>query len=191
MGINLLTSSVIVIACLISKCDHELRSLRMHDIVIMILPLFFCFFTVSVRAWNVVCCPDIDCSNEIGVMSPQKCCLDTPNGLAYRIPAQEEHVVCIGEYVHEADHYIIYCNDPNLLFLLRQIVFGFFQDSFTGVEQGSGHMVQAGYQKGAAQAGQNLVFDVVDTPGTASEFTLLSSLTEHNITTDCRSRIQF
>ena len=40
------------------------------------------------------------------------------------------------------------------------------------MEQGPGHMVQAGYQKGAAQARQNLVFDVVDTPGTASEFTL-------------------
>ena len=53
---------------------------------------------------------------------------------------------------------------------LLSIVFGFFQDSFSGVEQGPGHMVQAGYQKGAAQAGQNLVFSVVDTPGTASEF---------------------
>ena len=52
------------------------------------------------------------------------------------------------------------------------IVFGFVQDSFTGVEQGLGHMVQAGYQKGAEQAVQNLIFDVVDTPGTASEFTL-------------------
>ena len=33
-------------------------------------------------------------------------------------------------------------------------------------------MVQAGYQKGASQAGQNLVFEVMATPGTASEVTL-------------------
>ena len=42
------------------------------------------------------------------------------------------------------------------------------------MEQGPGHIVQAGYQKGAQQAALNLVFDVVDTPGTASEFTLQS-----------------
>ena len=40
------------------------------------------------------------------------------------------------------------------------------------MEQGPGHVVQAGYQKGAAQAGENLIFSVVDTPGTASEFSL-------------------
>ena len=33
-------------------------------------------------------------------------------------------------------------------------------------------MVQVGYQKGATQAGENLVFNVVDKPGTASEFSL-------------------
>lgn len=48
-------------------------------------------------------------------------------------------------------------------------VFGFFQDTFIGVEQGQAHMVQTGYQKGAAKARVNLVFKVVDTPGTASE----------------------
>ena len=55
---------------------------------------------------------------------------------------------------------------PNII-----IVFGFFQDSFTGVEQEQGHTVQAGWQKGAAEAGVNLIFNVVNTPGTASEFT--------------------
>ena len=57
----------------------------------------------------------------------------------------------------------------------KLIVFGFFQNSFTGAEQGSGHIVQAGYQKGAVQAGKNLIFDVVDTPGTASKFTSAST----------------
>ena len=56
---------------------------------------------------------------------------------------------------------------------INNIVFGFFNDSFVGVEQGQGHTVQAGYQKGAQSAGTNLVFDVTNTPGTASEFTVL------------------
>ena len=49
------------------------------------------------------------------------------------------------------------------------LVFGFFQDSFTGIEQGQSHVVQAGWQKGAAQAGVNLQFNVVDKGITASE----------------------
>ena len=48
------------------------------------------------------------------------------------------------------------------------LVFGFFQDSFTGIEQGPGHTVQAGWQKGAAQAGVNLVLNLVNTGITAS-----------------------
>ena len=49
-----------------------------------------------------------------------------------------------------------------------------------GVEQGSSHRVQAGYQKGAAQVEQNLVFDIVDTPITASELTRSLSLARNN-----------
>ena len=99
--------------------------------------------------------------------------MDTPNGLAYRIPAVEREVVCIGECMMQQ---LVQCvlhvmTWPTLFSLVCQIVFGFFQDSFSGMEQGPGHVVQAGYQKGAAQAGQNLIFSVVDTPGTASEFT--------------------
>lgn len=50
-------------------------------------------------------------------------------------------------------------------------MFGFFQESFAGVEQKTDHMVQVGYWKGATAAEQNLVFNVEDTPGTASEVT--------------------
>ena len=50
------------------------------------------------------------------------------------------------------------------------LVFGFFQDTFTGLEQGPGHTVLAGWQKGAAQSGVNLVFNVINTGITASEF---------------------
>ena len=49
-------------------------------------------------------------------------------------------------------------------------VVGFFNTSFSGVEQGPGHNLPVGYKKGAAVANQNLVFNVRSTPGTASEF---------------------
>ena len=48
-------------------------------------------------------------------------------------------------------------------------MFGFYQDSFVGVEQRSVQMVEVGYQKGAAQAGKNIRFKVDVVPGTASE----------------------
>lgn len=37
-------------------------------------------------------------------------------------------------------------------------VFGWFQDSYTGVEQESPHVVTAGYWKGAQQVQRNLTF---------------------------------
>ena len=60
-----------------------------------------------------------------------------------------------------------HCPIPH--YLLR-IVLGFFRDSFSGIEQGPGHSVQVGYQKGAQVFRQNLVFRVLSTQGTASEF---------------------
>ena len=53
-------------------------------------------------------------------------------------------------------------------------VVGFINASFSGVEQGPGHSVPVGYLKGGTIAGQNLVFDVRSTPGTASEFIIYS-----------------
>ena len=49
-------------------------------------------------------------------------------------------------------------------------VVGFINASFSGPEQGPGHSVPVGYLKGGTIAGQNLVFDVISTEGTASEF---------------------
>ena len=60
-----------------------------------------------------------------------------------------------------------HCLIPQSLLCL---VLGFFQDSFSGIEQGPGHSVQVGYQKGAQVFRQNLVFRVLNTPDTASEF---------------------
>ena len=51
-------------------------------------------------------------------------------------------------------------------------VVGFLNTSFSGVEQGPGHLVPVGYLKGGTVAGQNLVFNVENTPGSASEFTV-------------------
>ena len=56
-----------------------------------------------------------------------------------------------------------------IYFLLQYAVVGFLNASFSGFEQGSGHSVPVGYLKGGTVAGQNLVFDVRSTPGTASE----------------------
>ena len=60
--------------------------------------MFLSLPTVSVRAQNVVCCSDVECAGEIGVMSARECCVDTPNGLAYHISAMEANIVCIGEH---------------------------------------------------------------------------------------------
>ena len=53
--------------------------------------------------------------------------------------------------------------------LFSFLVFGFLNDSFTGVEQGQSHSVQVGYRKGADSAQANLVLNVRHTEGTASE----------------------
>lgn len=37
-------------------------------------------------------------------------------------------------------------------------VYGWFQDSFTGVEQDSSYFIEVGYQKGAHHAGLDLLF---------------------------------
>lgn len=47
-------------------------------------------------------------------------------------------------------------------------VFGWLQESFSGIEQGPAHALQAGYRKGKETAAQNLVFNVTNLPGTAS-----------------------
>ena len=49
------------------------------------------------------------------------------------------------------------------------IVFGFFQDSFIGVEQEFGYTVKAGYQKGAEVGGQDLELLITTSDGTASK----------------------
>ena len=59
----------------------------------------------------------------------------------------------------------------NYMFVLHInfLVFGFFKDLFTGLEKEQSHVVQAGWQKGAAQAGVNIILNVISTEITASE----------------------
>ena len=53
-------------------------------------------------------------------------------------------------------------------------VYGFFNDSVAQLEQGQGYTVRVGYLKGATAPGvTTLVFDVQNTPGTASKLNTL------------------
>ena len=52
------------------------------------------------------------------------------------------------------------------MIIMMLLVFGFLQDSFTGMERRLGHTVPVGYRKGT---GEDIDFDVLDTEGTASE----------------------
>ena len=53
-------------------------------------------------------------------------------------------------------------------------VYGWLQDSFTGVEQDSSYLLEVGYQKGAQQAGLDLLFLTTAQP-------ILSGIHDHNI----------
>ena len=49
-------------------------------------------------------------------------------------------------------------------------VYGFFNESVAQIEQDPGYMVRVGYVKGARAPGvTTLIFDVENTPGTASK----------------------
>ena len=52
-------------------------------------------------------------------------------------------------------------------------VVGFLNASFSGVEQETSHIVPVGYLKGGVVAGRDMVFDVTNTPGTASEYIIV------------------
>ena len=126
----------------------------------------------------VSCRSTVNCSTSgddvIGLMTARECCMENPGGLAYTIshpepaePLENQHcTVCIGEYMSWS---MVPIHSHILFSMSTQTVFGFFQDSFVGVEQRSAHTVLAGYKKGATQAGKNLVFNTRDAPGTASE----------------------
>ena len=53
-------------------------------------------------------------------------------------------------------------------------VYGWFQESFTGVEQDSNHLLEVGYQKGAQQARLDLLFLTTAQP-------ILSGIHDHTI----------
>ena len=53
-------------------------------------------------------------------------------------------------------------------------MFGFFEESHVGIEEGPSHTVLAGWQKDAEQGGANLIFDVVNRGITAREFSFVT-----------------
>jgi hypothetical protein len=56
-------------------------------------------------------------------------------------------------------------------------VFGWFEDSYTGMERESAHTLLAGYLKGGEQANVPIIFDVISKLGTASKYSFLEELT--------------
>lgn len=54
------------------------------------------------------------------------------------------------------------------LVVISSAVFGWFQDSFIGIERDLRYSLQAGYQKGASYVNTSFRFDVVSRVGNAS-----------------------
>ena len=59
-----------------------------------------------------------------------------------------------------------------ILLYVNIAVVGFLNASFSGFEQGLPQSVTVAYLKGGQVAAENLVFNVENTPGTASELTI-------------------
>ena len=122
-----------------------------------------------VQSQDMMCRASSDCNGAsgdvLGVMPIEECCLNTPDGLGFS--EGDTCLSCIGRCITIWHIFM----ENKVVMTDFYIVFGFFQDSFIGVEQGQAHTVQAGYLKGAAFARTNLIFNVVDIPGTASELT--------------------
>ena len=103
----------------------------------------------------VECFEALECKNStksLGMMTAPECCIKNSSGLAYMKPGFEECHICIGK------------QDYDKLFLIMHdivpLVFGWFQDSYAGVEQEIDHIIMAGYKKGAQTVRDNLVFTV-------------------------------
>ena len=108
-------------------------------------------------------------------MSIEDCCSNNPDGLTFRrLYDSDPCEPCIGMCNNRPYSSLCFMGVAILYLTSCTTVYGFFNDSFTQPEQGQGYMVRVGYMKGAALSGINLIFDVMDTPGTASEITTLS-----------------
>ena len=69
---------------------------------------------------------------------------------------------------------IILCITEYFSFLLNIKVLGFFEESFTGVEQTEPYEIQVGYSKVRSGSAQQLTFTVITTNGTASKLHILT-----------------
>ena len=127
--------------------------------------------TVSVTG-EVLCRGSFNCvGDDLGeAVDGAGCCLGNPNAMAYTPLGSEECNACVGEFLE----YPLSSLQMTKCFIFNSVV-GFFNTTFSGVEQGFPHWVSVGYLKGGTIAGQNLVFDIRSTPGTASEFTIYNN----------------
>ena len=109
------------------------------------------------------------------------CCPDNPSAMAYP-PKSKGSEDCLLVLVSGSRRESTFSETVGDNFHSRMIdnsVVGFIDPAFSGPEQGPGHSVPVGYMKGGTIAGQNLVFDVGNTPGTASEFIIYSKNSEN------------
>ena len=93
-------------------------------------------------------------SSDLGIMSATQCCIDNPNGLAYTLPGSDVCNLCIGWL-------ILYKHSLTLklkFYLVMNVIFGWFNDSFTGIEQEASHTLHVGYLKGAQNFGLDFTF---------------------------------
>ena len=106
----------------------------------------------------VKCYQTKECTNSIfGLMTAAECCIGNSDGVAYTKPRSEECHVCIGKST--------YILDVTLITIIYHAVFGWFNDSYTGVEQDDHHLVTAGFQKGAQRVERNLTFTINEITG--------------------------
>lgn len=88
-------------------------SMTSHEITITCTYAYTCTpsyliqsLAVSAEGHNstrVSCRSTVSCDgDEVGMMSARECCVETPSGLAYTVPGQENCMVCTGGYIYNA-----------------------------------------------------------------------------------------
>ena len=123
----------------------------------------------------VQCRTTTDCTGNFTTMTVRQCCVENVEGLSFTITGGSTCRVCIGKIAVTDECCFatqIQCTSIathiGIIFLAQNAVFGWIQESFSGIERGPAHTLQAGYSKGRETAARNLVFNVTNIPGTAS-----------------------
>ena len=123
---------------------------------------------------TVACKRTVNCNGDsLGTMPPRNCCVNTPQGFAY-VVSNGSCIPCIGEcpYYNICTTIIAWSSEKSSKLHHNAVVFGFFEESFSGIEQRSPHTVQIGNQKGAqiVRGDLEIQIDVGYIEGTASKY---------------------